>query len=164
MDEAPSTHLNSNDETLLRLDKLNKIEDYFITDIKEREIASKRLSKYIAAFYYIDKTLIVLSAPSRGVSIAVFASVIGAPVGKASANFSFAFSSTAEIIKKILKAPRNKKQKNIIRLLLLARSKLNSIEMLTYKALIDRKISHEEYIIIINKEQKYRRKKKILES
>ena len=164
MDEAPSTHLNSNDETLLRLNKLNKIEDYFITDIKEREIASKRLSKYIAAFYYIDKTLIVLSAPSSGVSITVFASVIGAPVGKASANFSFVFSSTAEIIKKILKAPRNKKQKNIIRLLLLARSKLNSIEMLTYKALIDRKISHEEYIIIINKEQKYRRKKKILES
>ena len=37
---------------------------------------SKRLSKYIAAFDYIDKTLIVLSAASGGVSITSFASVV----------------------------------------------------------------------------------------
>ena len=63
---------------------------------------SKR-SKYIAAFNYFDKSLIVLSATSGGVSIASFASVIGAPVGLASASFSFAFSMmTIGIIKKLL--------------------------------------------------------------
>ena len=51
MGEAPSTHPNLNDEILLRLNKINKITDFF-------------LSKYIAAFAYIDKNLIVLSATS----------------------------------------------------------------------------------------------------
>ena len=41
---------------------------------------SKKLSKYIAAFDYFDKTLIVLSVTSGGVSI-TFTSIIGAPVG-----------------------------------------------------------------------------------
>ena len=46
MGEAPSTHPNLNDEILLRLNKINKITDFF-------------LSKYIAAFAYLDKNLIV---------------------------------------------------------------------------------------------------------
>ena len=90
MDEAPSVYPNLNDETLLRLNEINKVEDYFITDIWET--MSEKLGKYVAAFDYIDKTLIVLSATSDGVSIASFTSVIGAPVGIASVSLSFAFS------------------------------------------------------------------------
>ena len=41
---------------------------------------SKKLGKYIAAFDYIDRTLIVLSATSGGVFIISLASVIGIPV------------------------------------------------------------------------------------
>ena len=77
---------------------------------------SKR-RKYTAAFNYFDKSL-VLSATSGGVSIASFASVIGAPVGLASASFSFAFSMmTIGITKKLLKQHKTNKQKNIIKLL-----------------------------------------------
>ena len=57
---------------------------------------SKKLRKYIAAFDYFDKTLIVLSATSGEISIISFTSVIGVPVGIASASFSFVFSLTAE--------------------------------------------------------------------
>ena len=32
----------------LRLHKISEIEDYFITEIKERELMSKKLSKYIS--------------------------------------------------------------------------------------------------------------------
>ena len=64
MNKAPSIHSNLNDETLFRLNKINKIEDYFTTEIKEREAMSKRLNEYIAAFDYIDKILIVLSTTS----------------------------------------------------------------------------------------------------
>ena len=39
-----------------------------------------------------------------------FATVIGAPVGIASANFSFAFPITTRIVKKILKRTRNKRK------------------------------------------------------
>ena len=49
---------------------------------------SKKLGKYIAAFDYIDKTLIALSATSGEVSIISFVSVIDAPVWIASASFS----------------------------------------------------------------------------
>ena len=87
----------------------------------------KMLSKYIAVFDYFDKSLITLSATSGGVSIAQFASVIGALIGIASASFSFTFSLTTRITKKLLKTTRNKNKehKGIV---MLARSKLNSIE------------------------------------
>ena len=47
------------------------------------------LSKYVAAFDYIDQALIVLSATSGGVSIILFTSIVGAPVGIASARLFF---------------------------------------------------------------------------
>ena len=59
-----------------RLNKISEIEDYFIAEIKERELMSKKLSKYIYFFDYFDKYLIVLSVTSGGVSIASFATVI----------------------------------------------------------------------------------------
>ena len=43
---------------------------------------SKKLSKYIAAFDYIDKTLSVLYATNGGISIISFTSVIGIPAGR----------------------------------------------------------------------------------
>ena len=42
---------------------------------------SKILSKYIASFDYFNKSLIVLSITTGSVSIASFATVVGAPVG-----------------------------------------------------------------------------------
>ena len=49
--------INSNlsDQTKFRLDKINKIKDYFDSEIQERKAISKKLSKYIAAFDYFDK-------------------------------------------------------------------------------------------------------------
>ena len=41
-----------------RLNKINEIKDYFVDEIKERELMSKGLSKYIASFDYFDKSLI----------------------------------------------------------------------------------------------------------
>ena len=42
-----------------QLNKINRIKDYFVPEIKERDLISKRLSKYIASFDYFDKSLIV---------------------------------------------------------------------------------------------------------
>ena len=74
-----------------RLNKISKIEEYFIAEIKERELMSKKLSKYIYAFDYFDKSLIVLSVTSGGVSIASFKTAVGAPIGITSASFSLDF-------------------------------------------------------------------------
>ena len=81
-----------------RLNKISKIEDYFITEIKERELMSKKLSKYISFFDYFDKSLIVLSLTSGSVSIASFATVTGIPIGIASASLSLAFSLCTRLI------------------------------------------------------------------
>ena len=98
-----------NDKQQFRLNKSNESKDYFVADIKERELMSKRLNKYIAPFDYFDKSLIVLSGTTGSISIASFATVIGAPVGIASASFSLAFSISTGIVKKLLKTTRNKK-------------------------------------------------------
>ena len=82
---------------------------------------SKKLSKYIATFDYIDKILIVLSATSGGISIISFTSVIGVPAGLASASFTFVFSLITGIIKKLLKVTR-KKRRNTIKLLRLLKA------------------------------------------
>ena len=118
---------------------INKTKEYFNWEIQERKTTSKKLSKYIATFDYFDKTLIVLSATSVGVSIISFASVIGVPVGIASASFTLVFSLTTGIIKKLLSITRNKKKK-LNKILVLAKSKLNSIEALISQALIDLKL------------------------
>ena len=73
MDKAPSMYPDLCDQTQFRLNKINKIKNYFIAEIKERELTSKRLSYYITAST-------VLFPTSGGVSIASFTSVIGAPV------------------------------------------------------------------------------------
>ena len=56
------------------------MKDYFVAEIKERELMSKRLSKYIVSFDHFDKSLIILSDKTGSISIASFATVIGAPV------------------------------------------------------------------------------------
>ena len=96
---------------------------------------SKTLSKYIVSFDYFDKTLIVLSATSGGISIISFTSVVGVPVRIASASFKHN------------------------RIVMLAKRKLNSVETLISQALIDLKISHEEFKTIVNEEENYRRLK-----
>ena len=65
--------------------------------------------KYIAAFDYIGKTLIVLSATSGGISIIFFTSVIGVPAGLASESFTLVSSLTPWMIKKLLKVTKKEK-------------------------------------------------------
>ena len=144
-----------NDQQQFRLNKINEIKDYFIAEIKEKELMSKKLSKYIASFDYSDKSLIVLSVATGSIAIASFATVIGAPVGIMSATCSLAFSITTGFVKKFLKTTRNKKKKHN-KIVMLARSKLNSIESKISVALVNNEISHEDFMTTINEENKYR--------
>ena len=71
---------------------------------------SKRLAKYITSFDYFGKSLIALSVRTGSISIALFATCIGPPVGIVSASFSLAFSISTGIMKQLLKTTRNKKK------------------------------------------------------
>ena len=154
---------NLTNQTKFRLDEISKIENYFIEEINQRKSCSKKLSKYVAVFDYIDKILIVLSATTGGVSICSFTSVVGAPVGIASASFTLIFSLTTGIVKKLLSTTRNKKKKHY-EIFMLAKSKLNSVVTLISQALIDMQISHEEYIAILKEKDKYEKMKENLKS
>ena len=112
--------------------------------IKERELMSKRLRRFIASFEYFDKSLTVLFITTSSISIASFATIIGAPVGIVSASFILAFSISTGTMKKLLQTTRNKKKKHN-KVVMLARSKLNSIESKISEALINNEISHEDF-------------------
>ena len=56
--ETSNKQSNLNDQQQFRLKKINEIKDYFVAEIKERELISKWLSEYIASFDYFDKSLI----------------------------------------------------------------------------------------------------------
>ena len=131
------------------LNKINEIKDYFLAEIKERELMSKRLSKYIASIDYFDKSLIVLSTTTGSISNASFATVIGAPVGIVSVSFNLAFSISTDIVKKLLKTTRNRKKKHN-KIVILARSNLNSIESKISELLINNENSHEDFMTILN--------------
>ena len=144
--------INLSEQTKFRLSEIIGIENYFHQEINQRKSCSKKLSKYVTAFDYIDKILIVLSAASSGVGIISSGSVVGAPVGIASANFTLIFSVTTGKIKNLLNITRNKTKKHD-KILMLAKSKLDSIETLVSQALIDMEISHEEFNAIIRKKK-----------
>ena len=107
------TTVSLNDQTKFRLNEINKIKDYFNSEIQERETINKNLSKSIASLDNMDKVMIVLSATSGGVSIISHASVIGIPAGIISSSFTLVFSLTIGIMKNVLKETRKNKKKTV---------------------------------------------------
>ena len=113
MNEVFNVYSHLSDQTKFRLNKMNtinNIKDYFNAKIHATKIMSKKLSKYIAAFDYFDKTLIVLHATCGWVSIISFTSII-ILVGIASASFSLIFSLITAVIKKNIENNQKEKEK-----------------------------------------------------
>ena len=154
---------NLSEQTKFRLSEIIGLENYFYHEINQRKSCSKKLNKNVTAFDYIDKILIVLSTTSSGVSIISFTSIVGAPIRIVNAIFTLIFSLTTGIVKKLLNITRNKKKKHH-KILMLAKSKPNSIETLIPQALIDMEISNEEFITILKKKDKYEKMKDNLKS
>ena len=139
------------DLTKYRLDEINKIKEYFNAEIKERKDIIKKISKYIVAFDYADKVFITLSASFGTLSIASYAAVV---VISAGASLTLIFTVTTGAVKTLLNIIREKKKKHN-KIIALARSKLNIIENLISRVLIDFEITHEEFSKIIYEKHNY---------
>ena len=107
--------------------------------------------------------MIVLSATSGGVCIFSSVSIVGTPVGIAGVSFTLIFSVT-RIINKLLSIPKKKRNDKIKKsnqkhdkILMLAKSKLNSIDTLVLQALINMEISHEEFDTIMKEKKNMKR-------
>ena len=105
---------------------------------------SKTLKKYIVRLDYAGKNLVILSGAGSGVSLCSFATIVGAPIGIVDASISLVFLGGYGILKKYLKTMG---------------SKLNSIEKIISRAPADAEISHEEFTLVSNETENYRRLK-----
>ena len=137
-----------------RLDEINKIRDYFDSEIKERKDIIKKLNKYLVSFDYFDKIFITLSASFGTLSIASQATVIGIPAGITSASLTLIFTISTGISKSLLKVTKKRKKKHN-KIIELAKRKLNTIDTLLSSALNDSEISHKEFSNIITEKNIY---------
>ena len=80
--------------------------------------------------------------------------MIGIPIGITSSAIALKIGAITAGIKKY-KSIMKKKKKKHDKIVLLAKSKLNRIEVLISKALIDSNISHDEFVLINNVLKEY---------
>ena len=137
-----------------RLHEINKTKDYFNNEINERKDMIKKLNKYIVTFDYLDKIFIALSESFGTLSIASHATVVGIPVGIASASLTLIFTISTGVNKSLLRVTKKRKKKHN-KITASAKSKLNTNDTLLSSALNDSKISHEEFTDIITEKNKY---------
>ena len=98
---------------------------------------------------YVDYLLIGTSEITGWVSISSSASLVEISIGIASFTIGLKMCVITAGIKKY-KSIINKKRKKHHETVLLAKSKLNSIELLISKALINSNINHDEFVLINN--------------
>ena len=124
-----------------RLKKIDEIRNYLIEEINRNELLSKKHENVFRVFNYTDQSLIVISTITGCVSISAFASLVGIPIGITSSTIGFKICVITAGIKRY-KSINKKKKKKHDKIILLSKSKLNSLEVLISKALIDSNISH----------------------
>ena len=112
-----------------RLNEINKMRDYFNNEIKERKDIIKKLNKFLVSFDYLDKIFITLSASFGALSIASYASIVGIPAGITGASLTLVFTIGTGISKSLLTLTKKRKKKHN-KIIILAKSKLNTIDTL----------------------------------
>ena len=110
---------------------------------------SKKHKNVCRVVNYIDHLIIVTSIIIGCVFISAFASLVGIPIGISSSAIGLKFCINSAGTKKYKSMIKKKKQKHN-KIVLLAKSKLNSIEVSISKALIDSNISHDETVSVNN--------------
>ena len=133
----------------LRLKKIDEIKHYFIVEINQNKLMSKKHKKVCRVLNYIEHSPIVIFKITRSVSISAFASSVGITIGITSSATGLNICIITAGIKNHKSIIKKKKKKHN-KIVLLVKSKLNSIEVLIFKALIDSNISHDEVALINN--------------
>ena len=123
-----------------RLKNVDETRNYFLEEIKQNELMSKKHKKVCKTPNYTDHVLILASTIARCISVSAFASLIGILMGITSSAIKLKFFA---IRKRLIK--KKKKKKKLDKIVFLAKSKLNKAKVLISKALNDSVISHDEF-------------------
>ena len=110
---------------------------------------SKKHKKFLGVFNYIDHLLIVISTITGCVSISGFTSLSGIPIAITSSAIGLKICAITAGTKRSKSITKKEKKKHD-QIVLLAKSKLNSAEVLISKALIDSNINHDKLVLIDN--------------
>ena len=121
---------------------------------------SKKHRKVCANLIYIGHFLILASIISGCVSMSAFVSLIGIPIKITSSAIGLKICAIG-IYAGIAKYESIIKKKKHDQIALLAKSNLNSIEVLLPRALIDSNIKYDELVLINNVLKKEKKKLKI---
>ena len=113
---------------------------------------SRNHKKLCKTLNYIDYFLILVSTGTGCVSISCFASLVGILAGVASSAIGIKIWVIKPVIKKYKSIIKKKKHDKIV---LLAKTKLNNVEVLISKALIDLNIHHDEFVVTNNLLKEY---------
>ena len=132
-----------------RLKNIAQTRYYFIEEIHQNELMSKNHKKVCTTRNYIEHFLFLGSTITGCISISAFASLVGIPVGITSSAIGLKICAITAAIKEYKSIIKKKKKKHD-KIVLLAKSKLNSIEVLISKALIDSVISHDLFVLTNN--------------
>ena len=110
---------------------------------------SRKHKKVCKILNYTEHLLILAFTVTGCLSISAFASLVSIPVGIASSATTieiFAINAGTKKYKSISKKKKKKHGKTVF----LAKATLNTIEVLTSKALIDSIINHDEFVSLNN--------------
>ena len=138
---------NMNQESWIK--KIDEIRNYLIEEINRNELMSKKNKKVCRALDHIDQSLIEISKINGRAFFSAFTSLFDIPIRIATSAIGLKICVITAGIKKYKSIIKKKKKKHD-KIVLLAKSKLNSIEVLISKALIDSNISHDEFVLINN--------------
>ena len=115
---------------------------------------TKKHKKVCTTLNYIEHVLILNSTITGCISIFTFASLFGVPIGIASSAIGLNICAIAAEIKKHKSIIKKRKKKHD-KIVLLAKSILNSVEVFISKTLIDSVVSHDEFVLINNVLKEY---------
>ena len=132
-----------------RLKNIDERENYFIEEIKQNELISKKHQKVSTTLNYSKHFAALSSAFAGYFSVSTFGFLAGIPIGIPSPAVGLKICAITAAIKKY-KSIITKKKKKHEKIVLLAKTKLNRTEVLTSKASIDSNISHDEFVLINN--------------
>ena len=151
-----------NESLNFRLRQISKTRAYFTEEIKQNDLMSKIHEKVCTTLNYIEQSVSLVSAITGSAEIPAFASLICIPIGIAISAVGLKIYAITAKIKK--KSKIKKKRSKYDKLVLLAKSQLNTTKVLMSKALIDSSISLDEFVLVNDMMKEYNNMKETIKN
>ena len=137
-----------------RLRKIDETRNYLLEEIKNNDLISEKYKKICKYLNYVEHVLILVSTVIGCVSISEFTSLVCALVGTASSAVGMKMCAITTEIKKYKSVIKKKKKKHD-KIVLLGKTKLDTMEVLISRSLINSYISHDEFVSVNNVLREY---------